>query len=89
MEGFARAARSGLQVGRGQDGGAQLPAALPAQVRQQLLDLVHSAFANGYLAAMRPTVLVAVAVLMVAALSCLLVARRPAPALTEAQARAA
>jgi len=89
VDGFARAARSGLQVGRGQDGGAQLPAALSAQVRQQLLDLVHSAFANGYLAAMRPTVMVAVAVLMVAALSCLLVVRRPAPAVTEAQARAA
>ncbi len=90
VDGFSRAARSGLQVGRGQDGGAQVPAALPAQVRQQVLDLVHSVFANGYLAAMRPTVMVAVAVLALAALSCLLVvSRRPAAAVAETETRAA
>ncbi len=83
VDGFVRAAKAGLQVGRGQDGGAQLPAALPAPIRQQLLDLVHSVFAHGYLTAMRPTVMVAVAVLAVATLSCLLVVRRPARGLTE------
>jgi len=89
VDGFAQAARSGLQVGRGQDGGARLPAGVPAQVRQQVLDLVHTVFANGYLVAMRPTVLVAVAVLAVASVSCLLVVRRPAPVVSDEQARAA
>ena len=89
VDGFRQAARSGLQVGRGQDGGAQVPAALPAQVRRQVLDLVHSVFASGYLAAMRPTVMVAVAVLALAALSCLVVVRLPAAAVAETETRAA
>jgi EmrB/QacA subfamily drug resistance transporter len=76
LDGFARAAQAGLQVGRGQDGGTPLPAGLPAQVRQQLLGLVHDVFVNGYVAALRPTVLVAVAALAMASLSCLLVATR-------------
>ena len=76
VDGFARAARSGFAVGRGQDGGAQMPAGLPAAVREQLVTLVHSVFVDGFVAAMRPTVLVAVAALAVAALSCLLVVGR-------------
>ncbi len=76
LDGFARAARTGFAVGRGQDGGTRLPAGLPPQVRQQLLALVHDVFVNGYVAALRPTVLVAVAVLALASLSCLLVAGR-------------
>jgi len=76
VDGFARAARAGLQVGRGQDGGAQLPAGIPDQLRQQLLSLAHDVFVNGYVAALRPTVLVAVAVLVLASLSCLLVVGR-------------
>jgi EmrB/QacA subfamily drug resistance transporter len=76
VDGFAQAARAGFQVGRGQNGGAQLPAGIPDQLRQQLLALVHDIFVNGYVAALRPTVLVAVAVLAAASLSCLLVAGR-------------
>jgi EmrB/QacA subfamily drug resistance transporter len=79
VDGFARAAKAGLEVGRGQDGGARLPAGLPAQLRDQLVALAHDVFVNGYVAAMRPTVLVAVAVLAVASLSCALVAGRRRP----------
>jgi MFS family permease len=69
--GFAQAAKQGLQVGRGQDGGFQLPAGLPPQLSHQLVTLVHDVFVNGYVAAMRPTVLVSVGVLALASASCL------------------
>ncbi len=86
VDGFAQAARAGFQVGRGQDGGAQVPASLPAQVRQQVLALVHDVFVNGYVAALKPTVLVAVAVLALASVSCVLIAGRRAAVETVAEA---
>jgi MFS family permease len=89
VDGFAQAARAGFQVGRGQDGGAVLPAGLPAPLRQQLAALVHDVFVNGYVAALQPTVLVAVAVLAVAAASCFLVAGRRGRAAEEPLAEAA
>jgi EmrB/QacA subfamily drug resistance transporter len=70
IDGFAQAAKSGLQVGRGQTG-ASLPPNLPASVVATVQHLVHDVFVNGYVIAMRPTVGVAVAVLAVASLSCL------------------
>jgi len=76
VDGFTQAARSGLQVGRGQTGGAQLPPDLPSQVVAQVQQLVHDVFVNGYVAALRPTVAVSVAVLAVAAASCVLVVGR-------------
>jgi len=73
VQGFAAAAKNGLQVGRGQTGGAQLPPGLPAGVEHQMLALVQQVFDNSYLLAMKPTVGVAVAVLLVGSVSCLLV----------------
>jgi len=70
IDGFAQAAKSGLQVGRGQTG-ASLPPNLPASVVGAVQHLVHDVFVNGYVIAMRPTVGVGVAVLAVASLSCL------------------
>jgi EmrB/QacA subfamily drug resistance transporter len=75
INGFAQAAKSGLQVGRGQTG-ASLPANLPPTVVGTVQRLVHDVFVNGYVTAMRPTVGVAVAVLAVASLTCLLVINR-------------
>jgi hypothetical protein len=75
IDGFAQAAKSGLQVGRGQTG-ASLPANLPAAVVGTVQRLVHDVFVNGYVIAMRPTVGVAVAVLALASLTCLLVINR-------------
>ena len=72
VDGFAQAAKSGLQVGRGQTG-ASLPANLPTSIVGTVQHLVHDVFVNGYVIAMRPTVGVAVAVLAVASLSCLFV----------------
>ena len=75
VNGFAQAAKSGLQVGRGQTG-APLPANLPPAIVRTVERLVHDVFVNGYVLAMRPTVAVAVVVLAVASLSCLLVINR-------------
>ena len=83
VDGFAKAAKSGLQVGRGQTG-ASLPTGLPAQVAARIGQLIHDVFVSGYITAMRPTVAVAVGVLTVASLSCLLVINRRAPAQTAA-----
>jgi EmrB/QacA subfamily drug resistance transporter len=89
IDGFAQAAKSGLQVGRGQTG-ASLPANLPADVVGTVQRLVHDVFVNGYVIAMRPTVGVAVAVLAVASLTCLLViTRRQRPDEVEAPAEVA
>jgi Major Facilitator Superfamily. len=75
VDGFSKAAKSGFEVGRGQTG-TQLPKGLPAQLLQQLQQLTHDVFVNGYIAAMRPTVGLAVIVLLVAAASCFLIANR-------------
>ena len=75
VDGFSQAAKSGLQVGRGQTG-TSLPGGLPAQVAAQVNKLIHEVFVNGYIAAMRPTIAVAIGVLAVASLSCLLVINR-------------
>ncbi len=75
VAGFDQAAKSGLQVGRGQTG-ASLPANVPASLVGTIQDLVHQVFVNGYVIAMRPTVAVAVMVLVVASVSCVLVLNR-------------
>src|SRR5713101_351494 len=78
VNGFSNAAKTGFQVGRGQTGGIHLPASVPAQVATQLQHLVHDAFNQGYILAMRPTIGVGVAVLALAALSCVLVSNKKA-----------
>ena len=79
--GFAEAAKQGLRIGRGQEGGFQPPAGLSPQLSRQLALLVHDVFVSGYVAAMRPAVMVAVAVLALASVSCLgVVGRRRVPA---------
>jgi len=75
INGFSQAAKSGLQVGRGQTG-ASLPTGLPAQVAGRIDQLIHDVFVNAFVLALRPTVAVAVGVLFVASLSCLFVLNR-------------
>ncbi len=76
IDDFARAGSSGLEVGRGQSGGAQAPAGLPPQAAQLVQRLIHDVFVNGYSNAMRPTLAVAVAALLLGAVSCVLIAQR-------------
>jgi len=77
--GFTHAASSGLQVGRGQ-AGAHVPAGTPPALLSVIHRLIRDVFAHGYIAAMRPTLAVSVAVLLAGATSCLLLRRRPAAA---------
>jgi len=49
---------------------------VPASLVGTIQDLVHQVFVNGYVIAMRPTVAVAVMVLVVASVSCVLVLNR-------------
>ena len=76
VKSFDSVARSGFQVGRGQTGGANLPAGVPPQVVAQLQQLFHDVFVNAYVDAMRPTIAVAIAFLAVGALSCVFIVRR-------------
>ena len=79
VNGFASAAKGGLEVGRGQAGGAHLAAGVPPQAAHLVQQLIQQVFANGFLTAFRPTLAVPAAALAIGALSCLLIARRTRP----------
>ncbi len=79
LGGFAHTASSGLQVGRGQ-AAASLPAGVPAALAGRLERIIHDVFVHGYLAAMRPTLALSVALLLAGAMACLLLRRDPAVA---------
>src|SRR5438874_451455 len=68
VDGFSKAARSGLEVGRGQTGTSlSLPAGVPAQGAHQIQQLAHAVFTQAFVDAMRPTMALAIAVVLVAA----------------------
>ena len=75
---------SGLEVGRGQTGGAGqtfqpppgVPPAVVHQIQQQISHYFHDVFVNAYLSAMKPTLAISVGVLLLASLTCLLIERR-------------
>jgi EmrB/QacA subfamily drug resistance transporter len=79
VAGFARTARSGLQVGRGQSA-ASVPRGTPVPLIPQLRRLIHDVFTNGYITAMRPTLAISVAILLAGAAACLLLRRAGPPA---------
>jgi hypothetical protein len=69
VDGFSQAASRGLQVGRGQTGGSlQLPAGIPTQIEQQLERLAHAVFTQSFVDAMRPSMALAIVVVVIAAL---------------------
>ena len=80
LGGFADLAQSGLSVGRGQSGGASVPARVPEPLRTQLKHLVHMIFTGSYIDAMRTTLVIPVALLLLCAASCALLIRPPRPA---------
>lgn len=83
IAGFDRAGRSGLQVGAGQTGGS-VPHGLPAGITAQLRSLGQDVFGHGFVTAMRPTLLLPLGVIVIAAIGCLWVrAARPATELAE------
>jgi EmrB/QacA subfamily drug resistance transporter len=79
VEGFSQAASHGLEVGRGQTGSSlQLPAGVPAQIVQQLERLAHAVFTQAFVDAMRPSMALAIGVVLVAAMGVLGVRGRAA-----------
>jgi hypothetical protein len=96
VDGFSQAASRGLEVGRGQTGGSlQLPTGVPAQIVQQLERLAHAVFTQSFVDAMRPSMALAITVVLVAALGVVrvrargAVAQATAPAATEQPASVA
>jgi len=73
---FASAAHSGLEVGRGQSGGAQIPGGVSPALAQQLQGLIHDVFVNSFLTALRPALFVPAFAFAIGALTCLLIAGR-------------
>jgi EmrB/QacA subfamily drug resistance transporter len=87
IDGVSSAASSGFDVGRGQSGGVRMPPGLPPHALQTLQQLSHDVFVNGYVAAMRPTLLVPIVGFLLGAAACLLIARRSAPPVAVEPAR--
>ena len=77
---FSTTAASGLEVGRGQGGaGMQLPPGVPAQVAARLQDLGAQVFKHGFVDAMRPTLVLPIVLILLAAASCCAVRRGTLP----------
>jgi len=80
VDGFAQAARGGLEVGAGQTGAPQnLPGGLPAAVVAQIQRLSADVFHAGFVRAMHVTLVFPVAVIAAAAVACLWMRRYQAP----------
>jgi hypothetical protein len=68
IDGFASAAKSGLEVGAGQSGTAlQLPPGIPADLAAQINQVAHAVFTHAFVDAMRPAMALTLAVVFIAA----------------------
>jgi EmrB/QacA subfamily drug resistance transporter len=74
VDGFSHIAGGGLEVGAKTD--VQLPPGLPATAVTALKKIGAETFAAGFVNAMRPTLVLPIAVLLAAALSCLAIKRQ-------------
>ncbi|HEV2011704.1 MAG TPA: DHA2 family efflux MFS transporter permease subunit [Candidatus Limnocylindria bacterium] len=69
VDGFASAAKQGLEVGAGQNGAAlQLPPDIPQQVADRLAQLGHAVFTHAFVDAMRPSMALPIAIVVIAAI---------------------
>jgi MFS family permease len=85
VNGFADAAKQGLEVGAGQNGAAlQLPPGIPQQVADQLTQLGHAVFTHAFVDAMRPSMAVPIGIVILAAFLSL-AARAPRRVTSEPQ----
>jgi EmrB/QacA subfamily drug resistance transporter len=87
LRGFASLGQTGLSVGRGQSGGAAVPASVAEPLRAQLQHLIHTIFTGSYVDAMRATLVIPAALLLVCAVGCALLIRTPRPATVPAAPR--
>jgi EmrB/QacA subfamily drug resistance transporter len=85
VAGLIRAANSGT-VGSGQSTSFHPKQGIPAQLASHVAQIYQASFTHGYVDAMRPTIVLPIAVLGVAALSCLAIKGGPVqPAQTDAE----
>jgi MFS family permease len=77
IDGFRSASSGSLEIGTGQTG-VKAPSGLPQQVAEELGRVATLTFHQGFTGAMRVTLILPIAVLVLAALSCLLIRRRRA-----------
>lgn len=75
---FANAGRNGLEVGRGQSGGAPVPAGIPASAAHQVVQLIHEVFVNAFVLSVRPALAVPAILMAIGALCATLIVRRAA-----------
>jgi EmrB/QacA subfamily drug resistance transporter len=71
---FRDAARGGLQLGAGQDGGVRVPADVPQRLVERLHPLVQAAFAGAFVRALGPSVDVAAGIMLLGAVAWLIAA---------------
>ena len=81
---FSSVAANGFEIGTGQNG-AKLPTGLPPEVAQQLTALAHDVFVTAYIDALKPTLVVPIAVLALTALSALLIRRNEQPVVQQVE----
>jgi MFS family permease len=91
VDGFSHAARNGFQVGAGQSGASlQLPPGVPAQVVQMLQDAAHYVFTHAFVDAMKPTLILPIVIIVIAAAGTFFVrADKPSAAAEPAEEKAA
>jgi hypothetical protein len=91
VDGFSHAAHNGFEVGAGQSGASlHLPPGIPAQVVQLLQDAAHYVFTHAFVDAMRPTLILPLAIIVLAAACTFFVrADKPASAVEPAEERVA
>ncbi|MGW5412833.1 DHA2 family efflux MFS transporter permease subunit [Actinomadura geliboluensis] len=72
VQGFANAAKSGLEVGAGQSGAKQqLPPGVPPNVAHRVHELAGQVFSHGFVHAMKPTMWLPIVVILLSAAACL------------------
>jgi len=72
--GFSGAARGGFEIGAGQTGASL--SGVPASLANQVANLAHGVFANAFVDAMRPTLILPIVVILAAAAMTLFARRR-------------
>ncbi len=74
VQSFAHAARNGLQVGAGESGTARtLTPSVPQDIATRIQDIATQVFTHAYVQALKPTMAVPAAIMLLGAASCLAV----------------
>lgn len=84
VRGFGQAAKGGFEVGRGQTGGSvDLPVGVQASAAHLIQQLAHEVFTNAFVTAMRPSMALPIAIIVLAAVACLRLRTHSLPSAVE------